>query len=187
MMTTTRTDSQQASEYEAPMPLICDVLAQRNEVGDLTVKKFESLLDMAPRSGYPFFSHRVLDAKQLRQLFRGLKDAPAAQQALLNYLADGTGWVCYHVARDKDINRDGCVNTSDVLDGTIKALSAASDALNEARAAERSGFQSVSSQDAQAIAATLHEVIGNAVAAINVLDFLSAHAPRQIQQSLSGP
>jgi len=156
------------------MPLICDTLAGLNDSGDLSVKQLEDALVLAPRSGYPFFSRRILDAHQLRLLFRATR-SETAQRAILGYLTNGTAWVVEHVAASADINGDGDINTDDIVDGAIQAMQELTAALEAAHA---QGRMSRVLRDAPQITARLNAVITAALTMRRVVDHLAPKPPR---------
>lgn len=179
-----RTDSRQPSDIDpdgVPMPLICDTLAALNDAGSLSVKQLEDCLGLAPRSGYPYTSGRVLDAQQFRQLFRHCppSSARAVQAALLGYLTDGTGWIATYVLADTDVNGDGVVDTGDVIDGAITAAKQAALTLESARGFEKSGFRQISRETATIMQEHLRLALAALVGASKTIEFLAQRSERR--------
>ena len=127
---------------DADMPRSSDLLARLNDEGLLTVKILESLLGIAPRSGYSYLTRTAPSADQLRAIFQHAPaPAPVAiQLAILNFLCEGTRW-SYGLTPENPVQSEADVDTDAVFDHCIHALTTAADTLGSYRANGKMGFK----------------------------------------------
>jgi len=141
------------------MPLICETLAQLHTAEDLTIKQLADLLNKSPSQASRYTKSSVLDADQLRTLFRRCHSVEA-QRALLGYLAAESPWI-YSLALSSsgtDAVRDAgelpaaCAQAMEGLSSILRAVAPPPSIY---------GSSTLSHDRAAVLARTADEVIGH--------------------------
>ena len=153
------------------IPMICDTLAQLIDAELLTAKQLDDLWNLAERGSYRYISGQTEPTfSQIRTLFRHA-DNRVLQRVILADLTCGMPWTFFLIPNTAA--RDGHLDTSAVIDGTIAALHSTSDALNMARIAEKSGFPRMQEADARPLQEQLHQAMNRLAAASRAVEMLT--------------
>jgi hypothetical protein len=156
--------------------MLCNVLRQLNKSGVLPIDTLGDILSIA--DPYPYLSHRDMRYSQVRTLFRASGKEEVQLQILQN-LVQGTGWICAHVEADADINGDGAVDTSDLLDGGIKANDELARLLTMTREEQKHGMKSIGSERAARLHCSIDKSIQTLLAIRQAVGFLEQRQTRK--------
>ena len=155
-------------------PMSVDVL--RNlmyDQGALSIDELCLLLGGLSRSG----GHRYLESTELRfgqllVIFRHAK-SDRVRQAILAELLPASGWHVTQLPADLDMDGDGDVDTDDALRSIIETIERASGALKVMLHNGETDGRYINARRAVA------DVADRAVAALAIIDHLTAHAPKR--------
>jgi len=156
-------------------PMICEVLAQLNDANLLSPKDVSRILKVSRSSSHRYFNDTDPGWTGVSLIFRDCSSIPA-QRAILNDLLDVTPWHAFPMIARLDA-RDGILDTSAVIDGTITALGKTQDALNAARAAEKMGLPRMSEGDACVLKAHLRQAMEALAGVEHVVNLLTVKEP----------
>lgn len=139
-----------------------------------TARELGDLAGVSPSTVYRWIAGQSQpDFDSIRMLVRHLPD-PRAQQEILQSFTVGTDWHCTRLELELDVNDDGCIDSNDALDASIKAVRGCAESLDRVRASSHKPMNSDETLEALAL---LQNVVSHCTITQRVL--VDIHEQRQ--------